>query len=132
MQEMYQMSINIHATGVLALIIVLMLNMIILKISSDIVAYSKKMRRFMPISSSILALIIFTGVVMMAAKHLDFTLQNIVMILFALFAIIVDIYRYKSLKASTQDRFRSYQKRVFALFISELVLLIAVIVWAGQ
>lgn len=132
MQEMYQMSINIHATGVLALIVVVVLNMIILKISSDIVAYSKKMRRLMPISSSILALIIFTGVVMIAAKHLDFTPQNIVMILFALIAIVVDVYRYKSLKASTQDRFRSYQQRVYALFVSELVLLVAVIVWVGQ
>lgn len=126
---MYQMGINIHYIGVLALIAVVVMNLFTLKMSSDIVVYSKKMRLLMPISSSLLALIIFTGVVMMAAKHLDFTLQNIVMILFSLLYIALDIYRYKLLKASAKDAFKTYAFTAYKLFAFELITLLLITLW---
>lgn len=129
MQEMYQMSINIHYIGVLALIAVVLLNIVILKMSQDIVAYSTKMRPLMPISSSLLALILFTGAVMMAAKHLDFTLQNVVMILFALLYVGLDIYRYKLLKSSARDGFKMYRTATYRIFTIELISLLLIVAW---
>ena len=43
-------------------------------------------------------MVIFTGVIMMAAKHLDFTIENIAMILFAMILIYLELKRSLGLK----------------------------------
>ena len=126
---MYQMSIDIHYFGVLALLVVVLINALLLQRSSDLYSYAKQMRRVMPVSTSLLFLILFTGAVMMAAKHLDFTLQNIVMILFALLYIFLDIYRYKLLKATAKDGLAEYKTKASAIFAIELVSIVLITLW---
>ena len=129
MQEMYQMSIDIHYICILALMVVVLANIILLKMSSDVVSYAKKMRKLMPISTSLLFLTLFTGSVMMAAKHLEFTLQNIVMILFALLYIALDVYRFKLLRATPKDGMVAYRKSVYIIFAVELVTILLITLW---
>ena len=123
------MSIDIHYIGILALMLVVVANTLHLKVSSDIESYAKKMRRIMPISTSLLFLTLFTGSVMMAAKHLEFTLQNIVMIIFALLHIGLDIYRYKLLKATAKEDIESYKKSIYKVFAIEFVSILLITLW---
>jgi len=123
------MSIDIHYIGILALMVVVLANIILLKMSSDVVSYAKKMRKLMPISTSLLFLTLFTGSVMMAAKHLEFTLQNIVMILFALLYIALDVYRFKLLRATPKDGIEVYRKSAYLIFAVELVTILLITLW---
>jgi uncharacterized membrane protein len=73
----------------------------------------------MPLSGSMIAVIIFTGMVMMAAKRLDFTPENIVMIVFSIVLIILEAKRYKTLKRRTDitqpDAFALYKRKAMRL-----------------
>jgi len=126
---MYQMSINIHYFGVLLIIGVIGVNAFVLQRNADIKLYAYKMRKWMPISTSLLFLILFTGAVMMAAKHLEFSIANIVMILFAILFIGLEIYRYKLLKASTLESFSTYKKIAYKLLAVELLGTLVITVW---
>lgn len=98
MNAMYDMSIDLHDGAVLILVAVFVMNMVLLAAAQDIRVYAKRMRMLMPISAAMIASVIFTGVVMMAAKQLSFTIENIVMILFSIVLIILEAKRYKTLK----------------------------------
>ncbi len=84
MEALYTMGLEIHTVGVVVLMGVVMFNIAMLAFSKQIVMYAKRMRIVMPISSSLIALVLFTGSIMMAAKHLEFTLANIAMIVLGL------------------------------------------------
>ena len=84
MDAMYTMGLNIHYFGVIVLMGVVVFNIMMLALSHHIVRYAKRMRIVMPISGSLIALILFTGAVMMAAKHLHFTFANSAMIAIAI------------------------------------------------
>ena len=81
----------------------------------------------MPIYFLALSATIFTGVIMMAGKHLSFTLANNLMIAVSLLVILLEIIRFKRMKISPQSDAKAYiifAKRIYAL---ELVLLFAVV-----
>jgi hypothetical protein len=98
MNEMYAMSIVTHNIGVMGMLAVILINFLMLLGAQDIRKYAKRMRIFMPIGAGLIATILFTGAVMMAAKHLSFTFENIVMIIFGVLLIILEAKRYKKLK----------------------------------
>jgi len=98
MNEMYNMSIVTHFYGVVWILVGIVINLMILKVASNIAIYKRQMRIFTPIHSIGIGMVIFTGVVMMAAKHLNFSIENIVMIIFALAIIILEAKRAKTLK----------------------------------
>jgi len=129
MEQMYQMSINIHYIGVLLIIGVIGVNVFVLLQNRDIKLYAYKMRKWMPISTALLFLILFTGSVMMAAKHLEFTSANIVMILFSIVFIGLEVYRYKLLKASTLESFGMYKKVAYKLLGVELLGTLLITAW---
>lgn len=132
MEEMYSLSIDIHWWGVLGLLAVIGWNMFWLLKSGNIVRYAKRMRVAMPVSASLIALLIFTGAVMMAAKHLSFTLENVVMILFSIALIVMEAKRYKSLKRSNIEKFsalQSYKTKAFKLLGTELLLTLLITGW---
>jgi phosphatidylserine synthase len=90
------------------------------------------MRLFNPISATAIGVVFFTGVVMMAAKHLDFTIENIVMILFVVTIMILEGKRASKLKwinLRTIDALQNYKKYVIKIFIIEIVLVLSVSVW---
>ncbi|MDX1295676.1 MAG: hypothetical protein R3302_05395 [Sulfurimonadaceae bacterium] len=112
------MSIDIHDFGVFAFMAIVVINMILLLSSGEIRAYAKRMRVLMPVSASMIAVIIFTGTVMMAAKHLSFTVENILMIIFSIMLIVLEAKRYKTLKRldlSEENAFGSYKVKAMKL-----------------
>lgn len=98
MNEMYAMGIVTHNLGVMGMLAVILINFLMLVGAQDIRRYAKRMRIFMPIGAGLIATILFTGAVMMAAKHLSFSFENIVMIVFGILLIILEAKRYKKLK----------------------------------
>ena len=120
MEAMYTMSIDIHFWGIIFLLVVIVANGILLNQQSEVQSYATKMRRLMPVSTSLLFLTLFTGTVMMAAKHLEFSVENIVMILFAIIYIILEVYRYKLLKRSARDAYETYKDQALKILGIEL------------
>lgn len=98
MNEMYAMGIVTHNIGVMGMLAVILINFLMLLGAQDIRRYAKRMRIFMPIGAGLIATILFTGAVMMAAKHLHFTFENSVMTVFGVLLIILEAKRYKKLK----------------------------------
>ncbi|MDQ7060302.1 MAG: hypothetical protein Q9M43_03940 [Sulfurimonas sp.] len=104
MNEMYDMSIVTHYYSVIGILVVIGMNAIMLANAKDIAHYQRQMSIFTPLSSMALGGIIFTGVVMMAAKHLDFSIENILMIVFSLVIIVLEVKRIKTLKYLKKER----------------------------
>ncbi|MDD4884643.1 hypothetical protein [Sulfuricurvum sp.] len=133
MEAMYTTGINIHYFGVMVLMGVVLFNIIMLALSKHIIQYAKRMRIVMPISGSLIALILFTGAVMMAAKHLHFTLSNIAMITIAIVMIILEAKRYKTLKRRTditqENAFSEYKKKAFRFLGIEMAMLGVMTIW---
>ena len=132
MNEMYTMTIVIHLWGTFAFLAVLAFNMAQLYTAADIRSYAKRMRIFMPISASLIALLLFTGAIMMAAKHLSFTIENIVMIVFGVLLIVLEFKRYLSLKhadLSQENILATYKTKAMKILTFELVWSVAITVW---
>jgi hypothetical protein len=121
MNEMYDMSIVTHNFGVIGILIVVFINLGLLLSATDIKKYKRVMSLFTPIGSLAIGGVIFTGIVMMAAKHLHFTIENVVMILFAIGVISLEVTRAKTLK-----RLSILQENAladFKIFATKLLLL---------
>jgi hypothetical protein len=133
MEAMYTMGLEIHTVGVIVLMGVVMFNIMMLALSNQVIRYAKRMRIVMPISSSLIALILLTGMIMMAAKHLHFTLANDAMIVVGIVMIVLEAKRYKTLKRRTditqEGAFALYKRKAFRYLGIEMVLLISVTLW---
>ncbi|MDP3588800.1 MAG: hypothetical protein Q8R58_12185 [Sulfuricurvum sp.] len=133
MEAMYTMGLEIHTVGVIVLMGVVMFNIMMLALSNQVIRYAKRMRIVMPISSSLIALILLTGMIMMAAKHLHFTLANDAMIVAGIVMIVLEAKRYKTLKRRTditqEGAFALYKRKAFRYLGIEMVLLISVTLW---
>lgn len=133
MEAMYTMGLEIHTVGVIVLMGVVMFNIMMLALSNQVIRYAKRMRIVMPISASLIALILLTGMIMMAAKHLHFTLANDAMIVVGIVMIILEAKRYKTLKRRTditQDgAFALYKRKAFRYLGIEMTLLLIVTLW---
>jgi len=96
MNEMYNMGLSLHSLGGMSLIGIIFLNIFFLRIAKDLQKYKRLMSIFLlPLTATVLGLEIFTGIVMMAAKNLDFTIQNIVMIGISVLLIVLEVKRAK-------------------------------------
>ncbi len=124
MESMYSLSILIHLFAVIGFLLVTLFNIWQLNSSSDIQKYAKKMRVMMPIASTFISMLIFTGAIMMAAKHLSFTWQNIVMIVYSVILIVLEVKRYVTLKhlnIQAEGAFTNYKvmaNKILALHVS--------------
>jgi uncharacterized membrane protein YhaH (DUF805 family) len=133
MEAMYTMGLEIHTFGVIVLMGVVMFNVVMLALSHHLIRYAKRMRIIMPISASLIALILLTGSIMMAAKHLHFTLANDAMIIIGIVMIVLEAKRYKTLKRRTnitqEGAFSLYKQKAFRLLGIEAVLLVVMSIW---
>jgi len=132
MNEMYNMSIVAHYYSVVAVFLSILLNLVMLIKADDIKKHKRFISLYNPIGGTFMGGIIFTGVVMMAAKHLDFTIENILMILIAIYMIWLDVKRNKALKIIRTDFHSSFQfYRFFAMrmLITQMLLLLAMSIW---
>lgn len=135
MNEMYDMGIVTHNWGVMAVLGVILINIFMLLSIKSLVKYKRVMTLFTPIVGTAIGMAIFTGVVMMAAKHLDFTIQNIAMIILSIFLIILEVKRSKrvqGLSKNNQETFSLYKTFALKVFALEtgLVLIVSFWMWA--
>ncbi len=132
MNEMYDMSIVTHNYSVIAVLGVIFINIFILLSMKNLTKYTRTMSLFTPIVGTVIVAIIFTGVVMMAAKHLDFTAENIIMILFAIILIYLEFKRsikLKYLKKKENNAFENYKSYALKIFSLEIFLVLSISVW---
>ncbi len=133
MEALYSAGLEIHFVGVVVLMAVVMFNIMMLALSHQIIRYAKRLRIVMPMSSSLIAITIFTGIVMMAAKHLNFSLANSAMIVLSILLIVLEVKRYKILKHETdikqEDAFTKYKQKALRILGIELALLVAMSAW---
>jgi len=133
MNEMYTLSLSIHSIGTVLLLIIFSLNIISLLLTSNI----KKLQRFnsiilLPLTSFGIGIAVFTGVIMMAAKHLTFTLENIVMILLSMVLIFLEFKRHKTLKylsVKEVNILQTYKKFAFKILYTEILLSFLLALW---
>jgi hypothetical protein len=128
------MSIVTHNSGVIGILIVVFINLVLLFSAIDIKKYKRLMSLFTPIGSLAIGTVIFTGIVMMAAKHLDFSVANIAMIIFAVTIIFLEVIRMRTLKRLSvlQENaladYKTFATKVLLLEVT-LTLLIAAWMW---
>jgi hypothetical protein len=133
MNEMYSMGLSLHSIGAVAVLAVIFLNLFILISSEDLKKYKRTNSIVLiPLTFTILGLVLFTGVIMMAAKHLDFTLENIVMILISVVYIALEVKRLKSLgylDVKKERAFEAYKPLARTIFQIEFALVILISIW---
>jgi hypothetical protein len=132
MNEMYDMSIVTHNWGVALVLGVIFVNIFMLYGIKSLVKYKRAILLFTPIAATAIGMVIFTGVVMMAAKHLKFTPENIAMILFSVVLIILERKRAKALKNSTQkepDSFKNFKAYALNILLLEIFVTLSISAW---
>jgi len=132
MNEMYSMSIVAHNYSVLAVLLVIGVNFYKLYSAKSVQEYRKFTMLFNPIGGTVLGVIIFTGVIMMAAKHLDFTLENLVMIFYSFFFIVLEAKRSASFKYvlnKDAQGFVLYKTQVSKIYALEFMLTLGLYIW---
>ncbi len=134
MNEMYNMSIVAHNWGVMSLFFVILVNFLLLVGINSLSKYKRILSLYNPVAFVAIGFIIFTGVVMMAAKHLDFTVQNIAMIAVATIYVYLEVIRLGKLKLLNHKdidaiaTYKAYAKKL--LGIEALIgLFIAIWMW---
>ena len=120
MEYMYSFAIAAHLYSVYGMVAVILLNVLATYQAQEITKFRKMMLIFTPMGSVMLASAIFTGIVLMAAKHLDFDVANVVMIIFSVVMIILEAKRAKLLRFSTAKTFLEYKKKAYKLLAFEL------------
>jgi uncharacterized membrane protein YoaK (UPF0700 family) len=133
MEALYTLGLEIHTVSVLVLMGVVMFNILMLSFAKHLVGYARRMRIVMPISISFIALILFTGAIMMAAKHLHFSVANSAMIVAGIMMIILEVKRYKTLKYGTdihsEGALDKYKTKAFRYLGIEMILLFILTLW---
>ena len=133
MNEMYSMGLSLHSYGAVAILAVIFLNLFMLISSQDLKKYKRVMSIFLtPLSATVLGYGIFTGVIMMAAKQLDFTIENIAMILISIIFIVLEVKRLKSLKylSVTKERaFDAYKPLARTILQIEFAMVLLISIW---
>ncbi len=129
---MYEMSLSTHGFGVLLLVMIFLASLWQLQRADDVMAYLKKMRIQGPLIFMAMFIPIFTGMVMMAAKHLTFTVPNIAMIVLSLVLIFFEIKRARPLKYASiidEGMFEKYKKDAMTILVSEIGLIALISLW---
>jgi len=131
MNEMYNMSIVTHGTFVIWLLAMILINYTVLSVANDLKLYRRKRSLFyIPLDFVGFGGVVFTGVIMMAAKHLDFTIQNIAMIIVATIFIVIDIKRSKEFKyVRDENDFNIYKTFAKKVLIVEFVMVLLISLW---
>ncbi len=132
MNAMYDMSLSIHWVSVLLLVVIFAASLWQLDRANDVMAYLRKMRIQGPLILMAMFAPIFTGMVMMAAKHLDFTIPNIVMIVLSIVLIYFEIKRSRPLKYASiieEGAFEKYKKDAKTILVGEIALILLISIW---
>jgi hypothetical protein len=133
MNEMYSMGLSIHSIGAVGLLAVVFINILALMNASELAKYRRLMSIvLMPLSSMAIGVAVFTGMVMMAAKHLDFTIENIAMIIISIVLIVLEAKRAKMLRYLNSKKERAleaYKPFGLKILYIEFVLITLISLW---
>lgn len=133
MNEMYNMGLALHSFGTVGVLVAIFANLFLLISSKDLAKYRRMMTIFMmPLTLVIFGTVLYSGVVMMAAKHLDFTIENIAMILLSLLYIVLEVKRLKTLKhinAKKEHAFALYKGFARRILQVEFLLVLLISLW---
>ena len=133
MEAMYTLGLSIHSITTALFLAVLLLNFVLLYRFEDVVRYKRLNSVVMtPLTLMIYSFVVFTGVLMMAAKRLDFSVPNSVMVVLSVVVLLVEIQRIKTLRfidPKQRDSFVNY-KGVFMKMIGlEIVATLFISLW---
>jgi len=133
MNEMYAMGLSLHSFGSIAILVAIFGNLFLLITHQDLKKY-KRLNSIViwPLTFSTLAALIFTGVIMMAAKHLAFSLENIAMIAASVLLIALEAKRIKSLKyldAKKEHAFEAYKPIARTILQIEFIVVLLLSLW---
>lgn len=132
---MYTTSLQLHFGLVLAWMGVILFNAAMVQFAVQAPEYVRRARIAMPFSVMAIAAMAFTGTVMMAAKHLAFTLENIAMIIVTVMLIVMESRRYKTvrlLRTNMDDALQLYRPYALKLLAAEFVLTLLMTVWMAM
>jgi len=133
MNEMYSMGLDLHSWSAVAVLVMIFLNLFILISSKDLSKYKRANSLYwMPLEITVLGSLLFTGVVMMAAKHLSFTIENIAMIILGIVLIVLEAKRLKALKylSTKKDHaFAAYKPFARTILQVEFILVFLMSLW---
>lgn len=132
MNEMYEMGIVTHNYGVMLVLAVIFINIFMLFGIKNLADYKRVVSLFTPIAGTTIGVVIFTGVVMMAAKHLEFTTQNVAMIIFAIILIYMEFKRSVGLKNIDEKKdsaFKEYKSYALKILLLEIFAIVGISFW---
>ncbi|WP_297440071.1 hypothetical protein [Sulfurimonas sp.] len=133
MNEMYTMGLSLHSWSAVGFLVVIFLNLFILISSKDLEKYKRMNALYlMPLMITILGTLLFTGIVMMAAKHLSFSVENIIMIILAIVLIVLEAKRAKGLKylsTTKEHAFNVYKPFARTILQIEFILVVLISLW---
>jgi len=133
MNEMYNMGLSLHSWSAIAVLAIIFINLFLLISSKELEKYKRMHSLYlMPLVITVLGALLFTGVVMMAAKHLNFTLENIVMIIVGIILIVLEAKRAKALKylsTTKEHAFEVYKPFARTILQIEFVLVLLMSLW---
>jgi len=133
MNEMYSMGLGIHSWGAVFMFVVVLLNILVLRSAKDMQKYKRVMSIYlMPLSSTAIGVALFSGTIMMAAKHLDFTIENSVMIIISVVLIVLEAKRSKTLKYTNpkiDNALDIYKSYALNILYSEIGLVVFISLW---
>ncbi|WP_457747940.1 hypothetical protein [Sulfurimonas sp.] len=133
MNEMYSMGLDLHSLSAVATLVMIFINLFLLISSKELAKYKRANALYwMPLEITLVGSLLFTGIVMMAAKHLDFTIENIAMILVGIVFIILEVKRLKALKylSTTKDHaLNVYKPFARTILQVEFILVFVMSLW---
>jgi hypothetical protein len=133
MNEMYNMGLALHSWSAVGVLGMIFLNLYLLITAEDLAKYKRANSLYwVPLEITLLGSLLFTGIVMMAAKHLDFTIENIVMIVLGVVLIVLEAKRLKALKylSSTKEHaLHVYKPFARTILQAEFVLVLLMSLW---
>jgi len=133
MNEMYNMGLSLHSWSAVAVLVMIFINLFVLISADDLKKYKKAHALYWwPLEITVLGSLIFTGIVMMAAKHLHFTIENIVMIVLAVILIVLEAKRLKALKylsTTKEHALAAYKPFARTILQIEFVLVLLMSLW---
>ncbi|WP_297431685.1 hypothetical protein [Sulfurimonas sp.] len=129
------MGLSLHSWSAVAVLVMIFINLYILISAKELAKYKKVNSLYLvPLQITVLGTLLFTGIVMMAAKHLHFSIENIVMIILGVVLIVLEAKRLKALKyLSTKKEhalevYKPYSRTILQVEFG-LVLLMSLWMW---
>ena len=119
METIEKTMIELHIWPVVALVILIVLNIVAILAQKDDFKLKKYLRIQATVWTTLMSMIVFTGVTIMAFYHLNFTIEIIAMIVAVIAMSSLEIRRHLLIKRSrpSQECFDGVRKKVLRYYV---------------